>query len=95
MPPGGMKYHATRACKGYDGIKGKFQGTFNGQQRVKVCVNNGVGKINMEVGNLQNNARDIKDADCEKELHKVIDDCKSLGGMSFGGRFDRGGWTFR
>ena len=81
----------------YEGKAGAFQGYFQPNERKKACVNNdGIGHINMEVGNLNTQKGfDIKDSDCEKELHKVIDNCKNYLGQSFGGRFDNAGWTFR
>jgi hypothetical protein len=90
-----LKWHAQRACSGYDGKRGAFQGWFAPDTYSKTCVEVGVGKVIMEVGNLnRNQGFDIKDSDCTKELHKVIEEC---GGPFFsgGGRFDNSGWTFR
>jgi hypothetical protein len=91
-----LLYHAKRACKGYDGKKGAFQGYFNPNQRKKACVNIGVAHVDMEVGNLNPSAGfDLNDDDCYKELANVIQTCVAPFELSQGGRFDVAGWTFR
>ncbi|KAL4724358.1 hypothetical protein ACLX1H_008972 [Fusarium chlamydosporum] len=90
-----LRWHAQRACEGYEGKRGHFQGWFAPDTYSKTCVEVGVGKLIMEVGNLnKNQGFDIKDSDCTKELHAIIEKC---GGPFFtsGGRFDNSGWTFR
>ncbi|RGP81159.1 hypothetical protein FLONG3_696 [Fusarium longipes] len=91
-----LKYHAQRACEGYDGKQGDFQGYFPANSFRRTCVNLEGGRVLMEVGNLNTrDGFDIKDSDCTKELQAVVNKCPQLGLSSQGGRFDSSGWTFR
>jgi hypothetical protein len=98
-----MKDHAIRACEGYgDGngnhINGRFQGVFGPDESRKVCVPAGtVGHVAMEVKNLnKNQAFDLRDGDCTKELWSLVDDCTVLDGpLAYGGEdTDVYGWKF-
>jgi hypothetical protein len=91
-----LRYHARRACQGYDGKQGAFQGYFKPLQRKTACVNVGIAHIDMEVGNLNPSAGfDLNDNDCYKEMLNIIESCSAPFALSSGGRFDVAGWTFR
>jgi hypothetical protein len=91
-----LLYHAHRACHGYDGKQGAFQGFFAPNQRKKACVTIGLGHVDMEVGNLNpSKGFDINDGDCYKEMETIIQRCSAPFALSIGGRFDVAGWTFR
>lgn len=90
-----MYYHSKRACQGYDGKRGKFQGTFKPGEHRKVCVNTGATKLIMEVKNLhKTKSFDLKDSDCRKEFDNLTYKCTSVW-IGFGGRGDKSGWYFR
>ncbi|KAK0113840.1 hypothetical protein ONS96_014693 [Cadophora gregata f. sp. sojae] len=86
-------YHAKRACMGYDGHAGAFQGFFSAGQNKQACINNdaGVGgHLILGVRNLNQNAGfDLDDADCFKELGILIALCNR------GGTGTVAGWFFR
>ncbi|KAH7310780.1 hypothetical protein B0I35DRAFT_482063 [Stachybotrys elegans] len=69
--------HSQRACEGYDGIQGRFQGTFQPREFRSVCVNlPGGNRLNMEVQNLNTQrAFDLRDSDCTKEFHNIANEC--------------------
>jgi hypothetical protein len=83
------KYHAKRACEGYDGKAGAFQGYFNPSATKSACVNVAGGHIYMEVTNQNTGAGfNLGDSDCTKQLWERIDAC-AKGGIS-----DVAGWHF-
>jgi len=94
-----LNHHSKRACEGYDGIKGAFQGVFGPNEFRQVCVNVGAQRINMEVQNL-NGARsfDLLDTDCTAEFKAIVKQCQLSGLSSWlmqGGYGTNSGWWFR
>jgi hypothetical protein len=89
--PNDAWYHMNRACKGYDGKVGAFQGFFSPLQTKSVCVNGpGNQKYDMSITNL--NARegfDLGDGDCEWRMGQINVDCVR------GGEYEYMGWRFR
>ncbi|KAL0939647.1 uncharacterized protein CTRU02_206257 [Colletotrichum truncatum] len=85
------KYHAKRACEGYDGKKGAFQGRFAPGEFKNACVNiSGTQSIRMSVGNLNKNTGfDLGDQDCTLRLQNEINNCGK------GSEHDVSGWRFR
>ncbi|KXJ87077.1 hypothetical protein Micbo1qcDRAFT_179328 [Microdochium bolleyi] len=97
---GTVKYHAERACKGYDGKKGAFQGWFAPGESRKVCVNNLAERIAFEVVNEnRNQGFDLDDNDCYKEFEELVDKCtrkwQGIGDFTNGGRGSTSGWFFK
>lgn len=93
-----LQYHSRRACRGYDDIRGAFQGTFGPNQQKTACVNYGGSHIDMNVKNLNpSKSFDLKDEDCENEFRWLIRNCNIQGvGTSLGGQVTRpSGWYFR
>ena len=91
---GNALYHARRACSGYDGKTGAFQGQYSRGEEKAACIAGSPGfKTNLAVRRLESsggNARvDLSDSDCEKEFEILIEQCNSRGGRSY-----NGGWTF-
>jgi hypothetical protein len=84
-------YHMSRACKGYDGKRGAFQGYFSPSETKSVCVNGpGNQKYDMSIQNLNRNAGfDLDDGDCEWRMGQINVDCVR------GGEYDYAGWRFR
>ncbi|PVH87869.1 hypothetical protein DL98DRAFT_581103 [Cadophora sp. DSE1049] len=86
-------YHTKRACQGYDGNKGAFQGNFAAGENKQACINNdpGVGgHLILAVKNLNQNAGfNLDDADCFKEFGILIALCNR------GGTGTVAGWFFR
>lgn len=83
-------YHAERACRGYDGQQGVFQGVFQPNERRHVCVElSGTIYADFVVQNLNlNQAFDIADDDCVQRLHNEIYGC------DFGGITVNADWRF-
>ena len=90
-----LAYHAGRACNGYDGVKGAFQGWFAPNEHRSVCVNSWTGKIIMEIHN-QNKAKgfDLADADCGYEFSQILNKCPPTA-LITGGYGTNSGWYFR
>jgi len=86
-------YHLVRACKGYDGNAGAFQGFFNPGSGKYACVNDSEGHgISMWIDNLNGSEGfDLGDDDCVKELKSIVDVCRAHGGYIN----DNYGWRFR
>ena len=92
-----IRYHAKRACEGYDNQRGAFQGTFTANEDKKGCVNLTPDlKLEMWVTN-QNKGQtiDLKDTDCTKEFNGLMDECNWGNGWSYGGAKVIAGWRFR
>ncbi|KAM7185999.1 hypothetical protein V8F33_012062 [Rhypophila sp. PSN 637] len=88
-----MTFHFTRACEGYSGIAGAFQGWFAPNQEKYACVDLGSNvKLEMWVRN-QNPTTgfDLGDTDCTKEFNNIMHACF----YGFGGHNDVAGWYFR
>ncbi len=85
------RYHVARACEGYDGKRGAFQGRYAPGEVKSACVDIRGGKqIKMSVKNLNNGAaRDLGDNDCTFRLSKEIDNCDR------GSEKDWADWRFR
>jgi hypothetical protein len=89
-------YHSGRACRGYDGKPGAFQGTFGPGETKSVCVDIGGNRVDMQVQNQNGGASfDIRDDDCAKELANVVYSCQYDTSNSWGGEFQNSGWWFR
>ncbi|PVH96345.1 hypothetical protein DM02DRAFT_659316 [Periconia macrospinosa] len=90
-----MSWHSQRACEGYFGEKGAFQGVFQPNELRRPCVDTSSilqrSHINMDVQN-QNGAQafDLLDTDCTKEFADIINYCGQVGGWS-----KVEGWYFR
>ncbi|KAK2684634.1 hypothetical protein QWA68_016795 [Fusarium oxysporum] len=103
MHMGTIKFHAERACRGYSGQRGTFQGVFEPGQKKTACVNvPEQGKhLKMEVINKnKQQSFDLKDDDCYSEFVRLINGCRvRVNGPppdhSRGGRDDVSGWHFR
>ncbi|KAF3001702.1 hypothetical protein E8E14_000313 [Neopestalotiopsis sp. 37M] len=85
------RYNAQRACEGYDGIQGAFQGTFAPGEAKSACVQGSpTQRYDMVVQNLNTGASfDLADADCTLRLQNEINGC------DHGGESDISGWRFR
>jgi hypothetical protein len=96
-------YHAERACSGWNGNKGSFQGIFKPREKKTTCVNilEGQANIKMEVENPNDKVSlDLKDSDCVKDFFALINACDytsvSGGLRTKGGKGkSSGGWFFR
>lgn len=88
---GAARYHAERACRGYDGKQGAFQGVFRAGEAKRACIqHSGTQKFEFMVQNLNNGASfDLGDADCVLRLQNEINGCAR------GGQSDVSGWRFR
>jgi len=84
----GAAYHAERACRGYDGQAGRFQGTFKPGESRSVCVElSGTVRADFTIANTNlNSALDLKDDDCVTKLHNEIYGCW------YGGDSTTDGW---
>lgn len=86
------RYHVGRACRGYDGNRGAFQGVFNPFETKTVCVNsdaNNQMRYWFIIQNLnRNQGFDLDDEDCLMRLANEIDGCSS------GGITEAFGWKF-
>ena len=86
------RYHAGRACRGYDGNRGAFQGVFGPSETKSVCVNSDTNAGMRYLFTIQNlngaQGFDLNDEDCLKRLADEIDGCEQ------GGRSDVAGWRF-
>ncbi|CAG8953232.1 hypothetical protein HYFRA_00003435 [Hymenoscyphus fraxineus] len=74
---GAARYHAERACRGYDGHQGAFQGTFGGGEKKSACIQfSPTQAIDLSIQNLNgNSAIDLADADCILRLSNEINAC--------------------
>ncbi|KAM0190111.1 hypothetical protein ACHAPA_010923 [Fusarium lateritium] len=81
-------YHAERACRGFDGQAGRFQGTFKPGESRSVCVElSGTVRADFTIQNTNlNNALDLKDDDCVGKLRNEIYGCW------YGGDSTTDGW---
>ncbi|KAL2204299.1 hypothetical protein CC79DRAFT_1128973 [Sarocladium strictum] len=86
------RYHAGRACRGYDGNRGALQGVFRPGETKEVCVNSDADSrmsYTFRIKNLnQNQGFDLDDEDCLKRLANEIDGCAN------GGSSIVAGWEF-
>ncbi|CAD0093722.1 unnamed protein product [Aureobasidium vineae] len=84
-------YHIARACGGYDGKRGAFQGNFVPGEAKTVCVNSpGNQKYDMLVQNLNTGSTfDLAGNDCSLRLGIIVNDCLR------GGEDTVAGWKFR
>ncbi|KAI8297743.1 hypothetical protein K4K59_003233 [Colletotrichum sp. SAR11_240] len=86
---GDAVYHAGRACRGYDGNQGVFQGSFAPGEVKNLCYQYGDQKWEFQIFNLNTGAGfDLNDDDCANGLSKEIIGCDS------GGQSDNSGWRF-
>jgi hypothetical protein len=85
------RYHIQRACEGYSGNAGAFQGYFGPGAAKTVCVQStGTQKLNMLVQNLNTGAGfDLGDTDCTYRLQNEVNSCDR------GGQSDVSGWRFK
>ncbi|GJD00091.1 secreted protein [Colletotrichum higginsianum] len=91
-----IKYHAQRACEGYDGKRGAFQGTFAVKEAKYACVsleNNQYLQMWVTNENTQFSF-DLNDKDCTKEFNNLMNTCQS-NGITQGGAVTVAGWRFR
>lgn len=88
---GNARWHVGRACRGYDGNQGAFQGTFARGEAKYACVQGtNTQKYEITVQNLNNDAAfDLGDADCVLRLENEINGCDR------GGESVVAGWRFR
>ena len=88
-------FHTGRACTGYDGKTGKFQGTFEPGEMRHACVTfEDNKKLELWLQN-QNGQKsfDVKDDDCVLEFIYLTADC-GKGGYTKGGTRENAGWKF-
>jgi hypothetical protein len=88
---GAARWHVERACNGYDGNPGAFQGVFRPGEAKSACIqHSGTQKFDFSVQNLNTGASfDLGDADCVLRLQNEINGCGQ------GGQSDIAGWRFR
>lgn len=88
---GAARYHAERACRGYDGNAGAFQGTFAPGEVKYACIQySGTSKFEFSVQNQNLGASfDLGDDDCVLRLENEINGCGR------GGESSVAGWHFR
>ena len=88
---GAARFHAERACRGYDGNQGAFQGEFRPGEVKYACIQySGTSKFEFSVQNLNTGASfDLGDDDCVLRLENEINGCGR------GGESDVAGWRFR
>ena len=73
---GVVYYHSERACRGYDGNSGSFQGTYGPGERKSTCISQTGGFIlRMHVENHQNNKRDYNDNECWGAFEQLLEAC--------------------
>ncbi|KAF4920305.1 hypothetical protein CGCVW01_v007010 [Colletotrichum viniferum] len=83
-------YHTGRACRGYDGNKGAFQGWFASGETKNLCYQYADQKWEFQITNLnEGSGFDLNDDDCANGLAREIIGCES------GGQSDNAGWRFR
>jgi hypothetical protein len=89
--PAAARWHVERACRGFDGNQGAFQGEFRPGEAKYACIqHSGTQKLEFSVQNLNTGASfDLNDADCVLRLQNEINGC------SHGGQSDIAGWRFR
>ncbi|KAH7130677.1 hypothetical protein B0J11DRAFT_613259 [Dendryphion nanum] len=84
------RWHAERACRGFDGHGGAFSGNFAPFETKTACVGlSSTIKFNMAVQNLNSQTRDVSDDECVLRLHNEINGCDR------GGESQIGDWFFR
>lgn len=97
-------YHIHRACYGYDGKTGAFQGYYPAHNDKTVCVqlnNGGDGihhKLDMQIRNDGNNGYGLNPADCEKRLSDILTIVGCQGfydRATWGGEWTGYGWFYR
>lgn len=88
---GNARWHVGRACRGYDGNQGAFQGTFAPGEAKYACVQGtNTQKYEITVQNLNTGAAfDLGDGDCVLRLENEINGCDR------GGESTVSGWRFR
>ncbi|KAG9663985.1 hypothetical protein KCV03_g10276, partial [Aureobasidium melanogenum] len=88
---GNAKWHVGRACRGYDGNQGAFQGTFAPGEAKYACVQGtNTQKYEITVQNLNTGAAfDLGDGDCVLRLENEINGCDR------GGESTVSDWRFR
>ena len=84
-------WHAGRACRGYDGKQGAFQGWFSPGETKHVCVDSGLGqRFDFTIINRNwDTGFDLGDDDCANRLSNEIYGC------AYGGESEVAGWMFR
>ncbi|KAF5012534.1 hypothetical protein FDECE_1401 [Fusarium decemcellulare] len=84
------RYHVERACRGYDGKQGVFQGTFApNEERYHCEPYDAVTSFVFKVKNLNSEQSfDLKDDDCAFRLENEINGCDQ------GGASEVAGWWF-
>jgi hypothetical protein len=86
---GDAAYHSQRACMGYDGQQGYFQGWFGPGEEKRVCINGSGIRLEFIIKNENyDTGFDLGDTDCRDRLHNEIYGC------GCGGRSTVSGWTF-
>lgn len=87
---GAARWHIERACKGYDGNQGAFQGFFRPGEAKRACVqHSGTQKFEFLVQNLNSrDGFDLGDGDCVWRLQNEVNGCEK------GGSSDISGWRF-
>lgn len=88
-------YHLGRACKGYDGKQGAFQGWFAPGQIKSACVNEGKNRYDMQVQNRGSQGFDLGDQDCYNEFWLIASTCSAGTIKTIGGERTNAGWWFR
>jgi hypothetical protein len=85
------RFHATRACQGFDGHRGAFQGHFAPGEVKSACVPYAPEqRLKMSVRNLNSREGfDLHDHDCAFRLSAEINNCDR------GSEIDVAGWRFR
>ncbi|KAJ3522240.1 hypothetical protein NM208_g12942 [Fusarium decemcellulare] len=79
--------HVVRACKGFDGQQGAFQGTFDGSSTKSACVQHSpTQKLLFSVSRLASGPADLNDDECVLRLQNEINGC-DRGGSSVIGDF--------
>ncbi|KAF4460986.1 hypothetical protein FALBO_12222 [Fusarium albosuccineum] len=75
------RWHVERACKGYDGNAGKFQGVFKPGETRSLCVqHSGTQKLDFIIKNENQGASiDLGDDDCVLRLQNEINGCNEGG----------------
>ncbi|KAK5658007.1 hypothetical protein OQA88_2561 [Cercophora sp. LCS_1] len=85
------RWHIERACKGYDGNQGAFQGYFLPGEAKYACVqHSGSQKYEFFAQNLNTRTGfDLGDVDCVFRLQMEVNNCAR------GGESEVAGWRFR
>ncbi|KAH7130115.1 hypothetical protein B0J11DRAFT_244329 [Dendryphion nanum] len=87
---GTARWHAERACRGFDGHGGAFSGTFAPFETKRACVGlTSTIKVNFDVQNKDSGTRELSDDECVLRLHNEINACEH------GGESQIGDWWYR